>query len=237
MRVKVLFDKEALNKNLRTGWGVSFLIDNKILFDTGEKGEWLLKNMQILGIGIEAIEAVAISHDHWDHAGGLWKILALNKGLRVYACPHFSPGFKEKVKEAQGELIEADKLKEISEDVFTSGEIPGSYHGNDMPEQALFVKTENGISVITGCAHPGIVKILEKAKEAFPDNAIYSALGGFHLIEDDKRAIKIVAAKFKEMGVRKAGPTHCSGKGAEDIFKEVYGDDFIAVKAGEVLDV
>ena len=42
MQIKVLFDKDAVDKNLRTGWGVSFLIDDKILFDTGEKDFGLL---------------------------------------------------------------------------------------------------------------------------------------------------------------------------------------------------
>ena len=50
MKIKVIFDKEALDKNLRTGWGVSFLIDDKILFDTGENGQWLIDNMQNLNI-------------------------------------------------------------------------------------------------------------------------------------------------------------------------------------------
>ena len=106
MRIKVIFDKGALDKNLCTGWGVSFLVDDKILFDTGENGEWLLKNMRSLGVEIKKIEAVVISHDHWDHWGGLWEILKEKKGLKVYSCPGFSKEFKDKAKEAQAELIE-----------------------------------------------------------------------------------------------------------------------------------
>jgi len=60
MRIKVIFDKGALDKKLNTGWGVSFLVDDKILFDTGEKGKWLVKNMRSLGIDITKIEAVVI---------------------------------------------------------------------------------------------------------------------------------------------------------------------------------
>jgi 7,8-dihydropterin-6-yl-methyl-4-(beta-D-ribofuranosyl)aminobenzene 5'-phosphate synthase len=114
MKIEILFDKIALDKKLQTGWGVSFLIDEKILFDTGEKGEWLLKNMQALGVDIRKIEGVVISHDHWDHTGGLWDILKKKKGLAIYACPHFSSEFKEKVKKLQGKIIEADRLREIS---------------------------------------------------------------------------------------------------------------------------
>ena len=46
MKIKILFDKDTKNKRLYTGWGVSFLIDEKILFDTGENGQWLMENME-----------------------------------------------------------------------------------------------------------------------------------------------------------------------------------------------
>ena len=237
MRVVVIFDKNTDKKSLHTGWGISFLINNNILFDTGENGAWLLKNAKCLQLDINSLEAAVISHDHWDHTGGLWEVLAERKGLKVYACAGFSPEFKERVRVAQGALIEVDKVTEISKGIFASAEIAGTYHGQYMPEQALFIRTEKGLSVITGCAHPGIVKILEKAKESFGDSRVYSAFGGFHLMESDKRAIEIVAGRFKELNVTKAGPTHCSGRAAEDIFKKKYGDDFIALKAGEDFNI
>ena len=237
MRIKVIFDKGALGKKLYTGWGVSFLVDDKILFDTGEKGEWLLENMRSLGIDIKKIEAVVISHDHWDHTGGLWEILKERKGLNVYSCPGFSKEFKDKVKEAKGELIEAEKITEISQNIFITGEIPGGYHGKYMPEQAIVLKTKNGLIVITGCAHPGILKMVNKVKAKFPNEPVYFVLGGFHLKESDKRAIEIVAENFKEIGIIKAGPTHCSGEAAESIFKKYYKRNFIPIKVGQEMEI
>ena len=79
MKIQVLFDKDSEDKKLHIGWGVSFLIDDKILFDTGEKGEWLLENMRFLKVSIDKIEAIVISHDHWDHWGGLWDLLKIKK--------------------------------------------------------------------------------------------------------------------------------------------------------------
>ncbi|MDD4907610.1 MAG: MBL fold metallo-hydrolase [Candidatus Omnitrophica bacterium] len=237
MRIKVIFDKRALEARLRTGWGVSFLIDGKILFDTGEKGEWLIENMRSLGIDINTIEAVVISHDHWDHWGGLWDILKERKGLKVYSCPGFSKEFKDKVKNAQGELIAVERVIEIAPDIYITGEIPGAYHGKYMAEQAAVLKTKNGLTVITGCAHPGILKMVEKAKEKFSAEPVYLVLGGFHLKESDRRAIEIVAENFKKMGILKAGPTHCSGDMAEDIFKKYYEGNFIAVNVGQEMEV
>jgi len=237
MWIKVIFDKDAVEKELRTGWGVSFLIDDKILFDTGEKGEWLLENMRILKVDIKKIEAVVISHDHWDHWGGLWDLLAQKVGLKVYACPRFGKEFKEKVEKTKGELIEAEKFKEISPNIYNTGEIPGAYHGRYMAEQAMALKTNNGLTVITGCAHPGILKVLEKVKAKFSSEPIYFVLSGFHLMEQDRRAIEIIAENFKKMGIKKVGPTHCSGKLAEEIFKNHYRENFIPIKAKQTIEV
>ena len=237
MQIKVLFDKGSLGKSLHVGWGISFLIDDRVLFDTGEKGEWLLENTRVLGVDINKIEAVVISHDHWDHWGGLWDLLQQRKGIPVYICPHFSHEFKDKADTLGASLIETERLKEIIPGVFSTGEIPGAYHGKYMGEQALVLKTRNGLTVITGCAHPGILKMIEKARNAFTDTPIYLSAGGFHLMESDRRAIEIIADGFMRMGVLKSGPTHCSGETAADIFRQYYGENFITVKAGAQIEV
>ena len=247
MKAQILFNNEAITEKFSVGWGFSCLVDKHILFDTGESQDYLVENMKAMDIDISEIKAIVISHDHWDHTGGLWGVLKKKKGLKVYACPHFSKKFKEKVRNLHGELIEADKFIEISppeadppsaeKNIFISGEIAGTYCGRDMPEQALVAKTKNGITVITGCAHPGIIQMVEKVKNEFPDEQLYSVFGGFHLMDKDKRLIKIVVNRFKEMKIKKAGPTHCSGKEAEGIFEEEYGDNFISVKAGQTLDI
>ena len=237
MKIKVIFDKRSMDKKLQTGWGVSFLINGKILFDTAENGEWLIGNMRSLSVDMGKIEAVVISHDHWDHTGGLWEILKERQGVRVYACPGFSREFKDKVKAGHGEMIESAKFVEVSPGIYATGEVPGAYHGKYMPEQAVVLKTKNGLTVITGCAHPGVLKILEKVRSKFSGEPIYFVLGGFHLIESDERSIEIAAESFKDMNIVKAGPTHCSGDLAEDIFKRYYKKDFVSVKAGQDLEV
>ncbi|MBU4312229.1 MAG: MBL fold metallo-hydrolase [Candidatus Omnitrophica bacterium] len=236
MKIKVLFDKDALNSELKTGWGVSFLIDDKVLFDTGEKGEWLLGNMKKLGVDLDKIEAVVISHDHWDHKDGVWDLLKQRPGLKVYGCPRFGKKFKQKVKSSGGKLIEVDKFTKITDDIYTTGEILGRYILRPLPEQVLAVKTQKGIVVLTGCAHPGIIKIIEKIKENLPER-IYLVLGGFHLMEKDEPAVKEIISRFRQLGIQRAGPTHCTGERAIELFRDEYTSNFMPIKVGRVIEV
>ncbi len=106
-----------------------------------------------------------------------------------------------------------------------------------MPEQAIVLKAKYGLVVITGCAHHGILEIIEKIKAKFPGYSIYLVLGGFHLMESDKRIIETIVKNFKKMGIKKVGPAHCTGKTATELFKKEYKDNFVEVKAGKILEV
>jgi 7,8-dihydropterin-6-yl-methyl-4-(beta-D-ribofuranosyl)aminobenzene 5'-phosphate synthase len=237
MEVQILYDKESINRKLYSGWGVSFLINGSILFDTGEDGRRLLHNMKKMDIDVENIEIVVISHDHWDHTGGLWEVLKIRKGLKVYICPNFSDRLKKNIEKLKSKIIEAEKVTEIDNDIFITGEIAGEYKKCFIAEQALVAATEKGLTIMTGCSHPGIVKIVEQVKKDFPDEKIYLVCGGFHLIDKSRNEIKLIAMELKNTGIEKVGPTHCSGYNAEVIFKEVFDNNFISIKAGQMLEI
>ncbi|HOK57102.1 MAG TPA: MBL fold metallo-hydrolase [bacterium] len=237
MEIKVIFDKDTDEKFLQTGWGVSFLIEEKILFDTGEKGEWLINNFKKLKVDINKIEKVVISHEHWDHTGGLWDLLKIKKGIEVYGCKGFSEKFKENVKKEGGNFIEIEKLIEFEEKIFTTGEIEGYYKGKKIVEQSLIVKGKNDISVLTGCAHPGILKIIDYIRDFFPDESIYAVIGGFHLIEEEKRIVEIIVEEFKKRNIKKVGPTHCTGVLGIELFRERFKENFLEIKVGQKIEV
>lgn len=237
MKIEILFNDKAMSSKFLEGHGFSCLIDNQVLFDTGSSPEVLFHNIRNVGIDINDIGSVVISHDHDDHTGGLWEILRIKKGLEVHVCSNFSREFKDKVMALEGIIIEENSLAEVTKNIFVTGEIPGVYKDKPMPEQALILKTVNGASVITGCAHPGIVNILRRVQPFLSLREFYSVLGGFHLHDKSANEINYIIEEFQAMNVKKVGPTHCSGDIAEEIFAEKYMNNFIEARAGQVLNI
>lgn len=236
MNIKILFDSTSMNSQLVTGWGFSCLINDRILFDTGENENYLLSNMKKMNISTAAIKLVVISHDHWDHTRGMWGFLKKRNNVTVYACPSFDKSFHKNVEMRNAGVIKNKSFCKISKNIYTTGEIIGNYKGCHMPEQALVLKTPKGIVIITGCAHPGIVKIIKKVQEnIFGD--IYLVLGGFHLKDKHPRTIQSIVAKFRELGIKKVAPCHCTGEHAIELFKQEYVDDFIEIKVGQKIKI
>ena len=87
----VVDDGIPLDPALRHEHGLSFLIETieaRVLFDTGPRGEVLLHNMEVLGIDPQRLTALALSHGHYDHTGGLPALLDhLPPHLPLYAHP------------------------------------------------------------------------------------------------------------------------------------------------------
>lgn len=236
MKVTIVYDNTA-SQGFRSGWGFSCLVDQRILFDTGEAAEPLFYNLNRLGCDLDRIEAVVISHDHWDHTGGLEELLNKRPGLKVYACSGFSQEFKNMVGQLDGKLRESETFLDINDEITVTGEISGKYKGWYIPEQALIVKTKTGISLITGCSHPGIVVMIQKVKEKFPQHPILTVLGGFHLMDKDENTIQSIVQSMKDMKVENVGPTHCTGQAAQMVFKKSYGKHYIEISAGKTVEV
>ena len=144
MQIKILYENVSISTEFISGWGVSYLVDGHILFDAGEKFQPLFKNMKNMNINIAEIDTVVISHNHWDHAGGLWEILKRRKGIKVYICPGFGDEFKKRIEEFDGRVIEAGEITKVETNVYTTGEISAEYKGLSMPEQSLVIKTDKG---------------------------------------------------------------------------------------------
>lgn len=75
----------------------------------------------------------------------------------------------------------------------------------------------------------GILTILRRAKSIFPDDPLYLVIGGFHLVNTNKKQISEIIDGFKTLGVQKVAPCHCSGDETRRMFREAYGNDFYEI--------
>jgi 7,8-dihydropterin-6-yl-methyl-4-(beta-D-ribofuranosyl)aminobenzene 5'-phosphate synthase len=86
--------------------------------------------------------------------------------------------------------------------------------------------------IVTGCAHPGVVNIIRKAKKLLKDN-VYLIVGGFHLCWMNLLQINGIVKGVEKEKVKKVAPCHCSGDLARESFKKVYKENFILAGAGK----
>ena len=235
MKIQVLYDNTIAESGFLPGWGFSCLIDGRILFDTGEHSEILFHNMEMMGINLEQIERVVISHDHYDHRDGLWHLLKRRKGLPVYICEGFSEITKTKIKAHGGKLhILNDNLKLGQEkNIFLFGQFEFEYKGVKMVEQCLGLTSENGVTVLAGCSHPGIVKMVRRVHRLLGNLPLYMAAGGFHLKNESEKNIEEIVKELQALGIQKVAPTHCTGTMAQDIFKHYFQENCLALGAGK----
>jgi 7,8-dihydropterin-6-yl-methyl-4-(beta-D-ribofuranosyl)aminobenzene 5'-phosphate synthase len=231
LTITILYDNNDYDERMKIAWGFSALVeyyDHTLLFDTGGDGLTLLENMRILGIDPNQIESVVLSHGHTDHTGGLFSLLECDARPLVYLPPSFLYAFKRQVEQFT-RFVEVSPGQAIAEGLFTTGEM-----GQSIPEQALVIETEQGLVVITGCAHPGIVAIVEKAREMFP-KPVRLVLGGFHLRSKSKDEIASILKDFRRIGVEQVAPCHCTGELAMNMFAAEYGEDFLKAGVGRVI--
>lgn len=233
--ITVICDNYTTREDLEASWGFACLIEQSgknILFDTGSDGVVLSHNMAKLGIDPASIDLLMISHQHWDHVGGIYAILSARRDLRVFVPRSFSVHFQEDMKRYGAKIIGVDGANEILPGLFTTGELDGP-----VKEQAALVQTEAGTVVITGCAHPGIVRIVEAAQKSLPKDDIALVMGGFHLLHEGDGEILNIIERFKTLGVRYAAASHCSGERARELFAREYGNYFIHIGAGKGIDM
>ncbi|MFC1852579.1 ankyrin repeat domain-containing protein [candidate division CSSED10-310 bacterium] len=230
----ILYDNYLFAPNTKSDWGFSCLIqgmEKTILFDTGMYPEILEHNLKQLNVNLREVQHVAISHNHQDHTGSLFEILKKKKHMTVYLPFSFPYEFVKRVNHFQGQVISAHEPHQICRNVFLTGEM-----GSEIKEQSLILNTSQGLIIITGCSHPGIVAILKKAKEILDKN-IYLVFGGFHLMRHSEDQVNNIIQQFKALGVAKCGATHCTGDKAIELFRAAYQDDYVKLGTGKIMRI
>lgn len=232
LTITVVYDNYPYREGLRTSWGFACVVrgtEKTILFDTGGDASILLSNMEKLGIDPKDIDVIVLSHIHGDHVGGLHGFLESNPHVTVYLPKSFTKSFKDGVKAYGAEVVEVHEPTRICTAVYSTGEL-----GTWIKEQSLVIRTDKGLVVITGCAHPGIVNIVTKARELLDDN-ILLVMGGFHLLDKSRAEIEKIINSFKQLGVQYVGACHCSGDTARRMFASEYKKRFINIGVGKAI--
>lgn len=234
VKLTSVFNNVPSREGLKTGWGYACLIQGlkrEILFDTGADGERLLENMQRLHKDPRQVDIVVLSHIHHDHVGGLKAFLAVNPNITVYIPASFPSSIKGMIRDHGAEVISVKGPIKIAPDVFSTGQM-----GRTIREQALVVKTEEGLVVVTGCAHPGIVHMVRRAKSLYK-TPVYGVVGGFHLSGQSDAVIDQIIDEIKALGVNIVAPSHCTGPRACQHFKTAWGHAFLDGGLGAVVEI
>ena len=238
--------------------GLSYLIESdgrRILFDTGQSNLFL-RNAAIMGVSMEDIDMIVLSHGHYDHGNGLEHLsggtLLCHPGCfirRYRQSDHSYIGLKNSKEELAGkfELITSREPFKITESIVFAGEIPrvtpfesqrttfliedGTPDFVD-DDSAIIISLPGGLFVITGCGHAGIVNTIEHASAITGIDKICGIMGGFHLKEEDHQTIETVNY-IKNKKVEHVIPSHCTTGTALARFRSTF--DSRPVRTGDIL--
>ena len=246
MKATILVENSTWRADLTPEYGLSIHLSadgESLLMDTGQK-DALFANAPLLGVDLTALDHIVLSHGHFDHAGGLGRLLLQGKRTNLWAHESVEDAHM-RAKKGNAVFIGCHLNKKsvvfhpvrgttrITENVFAL-EIPpeerdpefvhtpdhlviplenGTFETDPFRDDiSLVVKGERGISVVLGCAHAGVVNILEKVSRTFGTKAFHAVIGGMHLGDCPEeyvgRVTSALAARFQVDVWR---PCHCTG--------------------------
>jgi 7,8-dihydropterin-6-yl-methyl-4-(beta-D-ribofuranosyl)aminobenzene 5'-phosphate synthase len=239
--------------------GLSYLIEadgKKILFDTGQS-DIFLRNAAAMDVSLNGIDVIVLSHGHFDHGNGLEHLhgsrLICHPGCfvkRYRAADNSYIGLKNTRGELENkfDLITSATPYMLSEKITFLGEIPRitsfesrstSFTYEDgtpdyvTDDSSLAIILPQGLFVITGCGHAGIVNTLMHAAKVTGIEKIHGIMGGFHLKENDLQTKKTISY-LKKNKIRYVLPSHCTAGTALDEFQKIFGS--ATVKTGDIFE-
>jgi len=229
----VLYDNYVFDSRCQAEWGFSCLVQTQemvILFDTGGEPEVLRHNIEALDVDISEIDCIVISHEHWDHVGGIEVILREKPDMPVYVPEDFPYHIMSSIRSLGGNCIETGNATKITDSVSTTNTLNGPPN-----EQALMIQTNEGLILVTGCSHPGVENLARNAYD-LTEESIRLVIGGFHLGNAGSYQLDRICDEFEEIGVESVSASHCTGDDSIDYFRERYGDSFVESGVGFVYE-
>ena len=241
---------------------------HKILLDTG-LSDAFLENAKTLDIDLTQVDMVVLSHGHYDHAGGILAFAKQNPDAKIYMQKTAGRDYynlrddSEKYIGIDKRILDLPQVHflsgdyRIDEEVYVFTDILGRKYwpeGNMLlkekveerfiqdafaHEQCLVISENHEHVLLSGCAHNGILNILEAYQERFetmPDKVI----SGFHMMKhgeytlEEIETIEDTARELKKLHTR-FYTGHCTGETAFSIMKEIMGKQLVYVHSGDTI--
>ncbi len=245
-------------------------LNHKLLIDTGASKSFI-ENARIRGIDLKDVDLLILSHGHYDHAGGILDFTKINPTAPIYMQRSAGNAYYHKSKTVERyigidsdilslpQLILLDGDHTIDEElsIFTGvkgrrlwpegnrilKEKKGDSFVQDefLHEQYLVITSGNQKILISGCAHNGILNILDKFMELYgkePDVVI----SGFHMMKrdgytkKDEDLVYAIAQELKKYNT-KFYTGHCTGELPFQILQSVMRDQVQYVHSGDEVNL
>lgn len=234
---------------------------HKLILDTG-KSEKTWDNALAKGVDITQVDTVILSHGHYDHSGGMMKLAEYNDHADIYVRDNADGEYyscKNGIETYIGidkKIMDLPNLHKVYGNIAIDDEISlftgitpgrmwpkgnrrlhmlsdGAYVQDSFAhEQYLVIRYDDKYALISGCAHNGILNIIDGFRHLYnTDPAV--VISGFHMIqtlysEEDIEEIGEVAKELNQMDtVFYTG--HCTGDTAYGIMKGIMGDKLKAI--------
>jgi 7,8-dihydropterin-6-yl-methyl-4-(beta-D-ribofuranosyl)aminobenzene 5'-phosphate synthase len=266
LAVAVLSDNTVEKPGIHAEHGLSLSIryhGKHLLFDTGAS-DLLLRNARELGISLQDIDAIVLSHGHYDHTGGLSAVRRISDAP-VYAHPSIASaryshrnGNVRSIGFPRGRAFEtiladmhlSDKPQRIG-DFYLTGLIPranpfekpsqhffldreGTVADSIIDDQGLFINTRKGLVIFLGCCHAGFVNTLSHIRKISGEKRIHWIVGGTHLLGASNHLLDETLQALKDFTIDRISPLHCSGLKGKHFFLTHFSSQYTPLYCGDV---
>ncbi len=244
--------------------------NHKLLSDCGCTDAFL-RNADTLNVDLTAVDSVFLSHGHYDHSGGILPFTKVNKNAPIYMqekalLPYYhKTESEERYIGIDTSIADLSQLKLLDGDVVIDDELTvfcnvtgrklwpkGNLElkkkaGNDFMQdefdhEQYLVITENTKKVlVSGCAHNGILNILEHYHTlygSYPD----AVISGFHMRKKTEYTEADIATIRETAEELCKPPTlfytgHCTGELPFTIMKEIMGEQLVYAYSGSIFTI